>query len=237
MLWLMSKSAGARRGIEKEEVMRTLRMAIVIIAIMSLGAGCIDVTEHITRDARGMTCVFVKVGISKAMMEFAAGMADESQDPFGEMMDLDANDFLDGIPEGVDVSFEKVDNEMETGFAVRMTYDGKKFSGAPPIDATDETALLPIEDDKTVRIVFSATDGAGTGDQEQNPMAEGIMAAFKYRLTIGKAFMKTISRVVVATKDFDYKPVAIEMPDMFLIEIPMVYLLNSREDVQIVLYR
>jgi hypothetical protein len=63
------------------------------------------------------------------------------------------------------------------------------------------------------------------------------MAAFKYRLTIGKAFMKTISGVVVATKDFDYKPVAIEMPDMFLIEIPMVYLLNSQEDVQIVLYR
>lgn len=220
-----------------EEAMRTLRLAIVLITILTLGAGCIDVTEHITKDARGMTWVFVKAGISKAMMELAAGMADESQGPFEEMMDLNAEDLLDDIPEGVDVSFEKVDNEMETGFAVRMTYDGRKFAGTRPIDAADEAAFLPIEDGETVRIVFSATDDAGTGDQEQNPMAEGFMTAFKYRLTIGKAFMKTLSRVVVATKEFDYTPVPIEMPDMFLIEIPMAYLLNSQEDVQIVLYR
>jgi hypothetical protein len=220
-----------------EEVMRTLRLVIVLTAILTLGAGCIDITEHITRDARGMTCVYVKVGISKAMMEFAAGMADESQDPFEDMMDLNSEDLLDGIPEGVDVSFEKVDNEMETGFAVRMTYDGRKFALAGPLDADDETSFMPIEEDKAVRIVFSATDDVGTGEQAQNPMAEGFMAAFKYRLTIGKAFMRTISRVVVATKDFDYKPVPIEMPDLFLIEIPMAYLLNSQEDVQIVLYR
>lgn len=61
------------------------------------------------------------------------------------------------------------------------------------------------------------------------------MAAFKYRLSIGKALMPTISKVILTTGEVEINPEAIDLPDMYMIEIPMSYVFGTEKSQLVIL--
>jgi hypothetical protein len=79
--------------------------------------------------------------------------------------------------------------------------------------------LIPNVSDEGIRISFPRQ--GSPSNQDQNGKA--IMAAFKYRLSVGKTLMPTISKVTLRTGDTEIRPEFVELPDMFIIEIPMNY--------------
>jgi len=206
--------------------MNIVRIASLAVVVLVAAAGCLDICEHITRDSDGRVCVYIKVGLSKAMIDLAQDLNESASDPF-EDVDLGQDELVEGLPEGVDASVERIDNDIESGFAITATYPAAVSASLALTAGEGEAPFFPIESERSVRIRFPESEADREQPDEENPFEKGMMQSFKYRLTIGKAFMKTVSRVTVSTADGEREAAFVSLPDLYLVEIPIAVLLGE----------
>jgi hypothetical protein len=180
--------------------------------------------------------VYLEVGISKGMIELAEEMGEDGENPF-RGLDLGEKELVENYPSGVQAKLDKIDNDFEVGFRINLIYDDVNVNMASIEKPGEDLSFLPIEGEKEVRIMFTSTEGAGDSSSAGDPFASAILKSFKYRLTISRQFMSSLSKVVVLTKDFDYKPEFVSLADMYLIEIPIAYLIGHGGKVEMILYR
>jgi hypothetical protein len=206
------------------------RFVAVSIAALLVG-GCLDVTQYISKDKRGLTNVYLKVAIAKSLMELAKSESSNFSDPFEDQSGLQAEDVFKGLPAGTQMTSEKIDNDFEQGFSMSIAMDFQQQITSGLIDPSQSIPFVPIDRGTKVTIDLPASGDA----KSDNPLTDSMMKSFKYRLIIAKSFMPKISRVIVSTKNFDYKPELVSLSDIYLIEMPIGYLMTPDAGNQIVL--
>ena len=211
---------------------RLMRSVSVAIAALLLGA-CLDVTQYISKDKQGLTNVYLKVGIAKSLMELAKLESSEFEDPFESLRGLQAEDVFKGLPAGTQMTTDKIDNDFEYGFSLSIALDFQAQIKKGLIDPSQINPFVPIDRGTKVTIDLPPPDGS----ESKNPVTDSMMKSFKYRLIVAKTYMPKISRVIVSTNSFDYKPELVSLSDIYLIEMPIGYLIASDEGSQIVLER
>jgi hypothetical protein len=213
-----------------------LWLGCLAVALLIGASGCIDIEEHITRNSEGQVCVFVKVGVAKGMIELAEQMGEDGENPLGDL-DLGEEELVEDYPSGVQAKLSRIDNEYEVGFRIDLVYDDVDMNMASIEAPGEDLTFLPIEGEREVRIVFASTEEAGESSLPEDPFSSAVFSSFKYRLTIGRQFMSSLSRVVVSAGAIDYKPEFVSYPDMFLVEIPLSYLVGHGGNAELILYR
>jgi hypothetical protein len=209
---------------------KLLRLVAVLIAALLLGA-CIDVTQYISKDKQGLINVYLKIGVAKSLMELVKSESSNFSDPFQGLSGLQAEDVFGGLPAGTKMTSEKIDNDFEYGIALSIAMDFQQQIKKGLLDPSHIISFVPIDRGTKVTIDLPSSEDA----ESDNLFTDSMLKSFKYRLIVAKSYMPKISRVIVSTKSFDYKPELISLSDIYLIEIPIGYLITPDEGSQIVL--
>jgi hypothetical protein len=208
---------------------------VLAAASALLLAGCFDAYQHITKERNGHVSVYFKIAMSKAFLNMAngaggSGGSDSSQpaeDPFAEFQ----NSPMVTAAKELGSSISGIDNDTEFGLVMRSSLDLKSKavrdamkSGAGP--------LVPQVSDSGITLFFPSQNPPSNKDEGSG----AILTSFKYRLSVGKALMPTMSKVVLRTGDTETVLAAVDLPDMYLIEVPLSSVFSA-VDAQLVLLK
>jgi hypothetical protein len=205
---------------------------LTLVAAVVLLSGCFDIYEHISRDQNGLVDVYFRVSFSRSMMEMATSMSETPRafspdDLFGEQ-DAATSEILSTFGG----KFERIDTSAELGAWTEFAINPKL---KPHLDLMKARSSPLVPDISSNQIVITF-NGAGENPDYQQTYDQ-ILSSFKFRLTISKSVMPTVSRAVVSTAEIDFKPIVVSLPDEFLIDIPVSYLMQSTGKVEIVITR
>jgi hypothetical protein len=188
--------------------------------------GCIDIYEHLGGDADGKVAVYLKVTVAKSLL-------DDSADPFASLFASGQNELT-----GVAGTVSKIDTELETGLAVQLSLTKESIASFVQSKEAEGSSLwrmlFPTIDNE--KIVFSLSNPPGSGAYD-NQMGLAMLSSYKYRLTVSRSICQSISKVVLSTEDLDYKAQFFALPDMFLIEVPLTYLVKPSKKTELIIYR
>ena len=213
--------------------MRFVKLGIALLA-MALLVGCIDIYEHISKESNGNINIYVKAGMSKAMVQMAeSASSDSGSGPSNWMDGIDQSMLSDEVKTVLNGKATAIDTESEKGLSIQLSFRPGSAAVHAAIRNAENAFIPDIQQDK-MTFDFSTS---GSSESDQNPVSSEMLDAFKYRLTISKTVFATISKVVVTTPEIDYKPQVVSLPDMFFIEIPLSQLLNSSGSCQMIVYK
>ena len=197
-------------------------------ASVLLLAGCFDVYQHISKESNGHVNVYFTITMSKAFLSMANGAGANAskppEDPFAEFQ----NSPMVTAAKALGSSITRIDNDAEFGVVMQSSLDLKPQAGMKPAAGP----LAPQVSDKGITIFFPSQ--AAPSDKDQNSGA--ILTAFKYRLSVGKTLLPTLSKVILRSGDTETIVAAVDLPDMYLIEVPLSSVFSSA-DVQLVLLK
>jgi hypothetical protein len=173
--------------------------------------------------------VYFTITMSKTFLSMANGAGADSskppEDPFAEFQ----NSPMVTAAKALGSSITRIDNDAEFGVVMQSSLDPKSQASQagmkPPAGP-----LAPQVSDKGITLFFPSQ--STPSDKDQNSGA--ILTAFKYRLSVGKSLMPTLSKVILRTGATETVIAAVDLPDMYLIEIPLSSVFSSA-DAQLVL--
>ena len=168
--------------------------------------------------------------MSKAFISMASGASDNNKQPaIDPFADFPNNPIVTAAKE-LGASITKIDTDTEFGVAIQLSLD-LKSKDVQEAMSSQEDPIIPQISDKGITISFPGQSSPSKQDEN----SKAIMTAFKYRLSVGKALMPTISKVILRTGDIEINPEAVELPDMYIIEIPMSYVFSSAKSQLVIL--
>jgi hypothetical protein len=204
---------------------------LLMAASVLLLAGCFDVYQHVTKESNGHVNVYFKIAMAKAFLTMAnssgGGTPQPPQDPFADFQ----NSPMVTSAKGLGSSVTRVDNDSEFGVVMQSSLD---LGSKPVRDAMKTPAgpMVPQVSDSGITLFFPSQTPQSNNDQNSG----AVLAAFKYRLSVGKTLMPTLSKVVLRTGGTETVVAAVELPDMYLIEVPLSSVFSAA-DVQLVLLK
>ena len=122
----------------------------------------------------------------------------------------------------------EIRSEYECGFAFSLEYDR-----SIDIEEASNSQGMPFFaqiKDEALRITLP---GMGEGDG-MDEMALMFLSSSKYRLTISKSVIESISNVVLQGKESTTNLEFMDLPDIFLVEMPISLLFNSEDNLTLV---
>jgi hypothetical protein len=213
--------------------MSRLGIVLLVLSILCL-AGCLDIYEHVSKEKNGNTNVYLKLTVAKALLEMAKSDSQKGDsDPFAEITGSGENEIYKEITDVLKGKLTRIDTELEAGMAVELSLNLKAKEVRAFLDS-DDSPLIPRIDDEKIVFTFSTMNRSSS---EDNQMGLALLSSYKYRLTISKSICPTISRVILSTDEFDFKPQIASLPDMFLVEVPLSYLFKASKTTQLIVYK
>jgi hypothetical protein len=213
-----------------------MRIAIRIVCLLSILSlfGCLDIYEHVSKEANGNINVYLKLTVAKSLLSMSNSGSDTANaNPFDSITGPNGSEITKEITDVLKGTLTKVDTELETGLAIQLSLNLKSKDVQSYLQS-DDVPLLPKIDDK--KIVFSFSN-PNTSSTEDNQMGMALLSSYKFRLTISKSVCSSISKVILSTDELDYKPQIISLPDMYLIEVPLSYLMKSSQKTELIIYK
>jgi hypothetical protein len=194
-------------------------------------AGCFDVYQHITKENNGHVSVYFTIAMSKTFLNMANGAGGaSSQPPSDPFADFQNSPMVAGAKE-LGSSITRIDNDTEFGVVMQSSLD-LKLRAVQDAMKSPAGPLVPQISDKGITLFFPGQ--SSPSDKDQNSGA--ILTAFKYRLSVGKSLMPTLSKVILRTGEIETVLAAVDLPDMYLIETPLSSVFSSA-DAQLVLLK
>jgi len=190
----------------------------------------------VSKDANGNINVYFKLAVAKALLQMASSDSQTTSDPFAGLFGPGENQVAEEITNVLKGTITKIDTDEETGLSVQLSLNMKAKQVQDAI-GSGQVPFVPKIDNEKIVVIFSELSSNGTPDSTDNAMGTALMSSFKYRLTISKAVCPKISKVVYSTDEIDYKPQVVDLPDMFLIEVPMNYLTKASKVSELIIYR
>ena len=211
---------------------KALRIVFVLSVLVLVG--CLDIYEHLSKEANGNINIYLKLSIAKSLLSLANSGSDTATvNPFDSIAGPNGSEITKEITDVLKGTLTKVDTELETGVAIQLSLNMKSKDVQSYLESGGVPLVPRIDDEK---IVFSFSNPSSSS-KEDNQMGVALLSSYKYRLTISKSVCPTVSKVVLSTDEIDYKPQIVSLPDMFLIEIPLSYLMKSSQKTELIVYR
>ncbi len=208
-------------------------IGIIAFSVMVLMlSGCFNIAQHISQDGNDLN-VFLKFVVSKSVFEMSSSMGGSKSDdnPCEGVFEFNEDFIISGIPENIEARFVKVDNDLECGYEMYMSVDTKS-KDYKKLKRSNAPALFPLVDDEGIYIKFPQSDEeSGGGDQ----MGAAFMATALYRLTINRNVIDEIESVTFKNDEESYDISYIELPDIFIIEVPLAYWIASSSECELII--
>ncbi|MGP1594084.1 MAG: hypothetical protein ACTTH8_02415 [Treponema sp.] len=195
-------------------------------------SSCIEIVQHITEKQDGTIQNTVRITVSKALIAMAAGMNGVTEpisyDALFDQFNFTENNILDN--DLIPTSISKVNDPNDIGYLVTMNinYRNKDVQNALAADTPD---FIPIYRKNMLRIPI--TELQESSSELQNEMTELFFSSSKYRLLINKSVMPAISKVLVTTESASSEVQFTDLYNEYLIEIPIIVLINDEVNVEI----
>lgn len=208
--------------------MKMARLACLLV-IMVLFAGCIDVMEHISKEKDGRINVYFKVAAAKSIFQMAGGKsADANANPCKDISNF-ANKYFPKIEKELPAKLIEIDTENECGLALELTVDPNS-AAAKSMAESLQTPIIPIITGNQIILRFP-----GEARQPENKIGTVLLSSFKYRLSISRSVLESVSKAVFSTPEIDYKPQVVTLPDQIFIEIPISYIFAGSKDSRLII--
>ncbi len=208
-------------------------IGIIVFSLMVLFlSGCFNITQHISKEGNELN-VFVKFTVSKSVFEMASSMGGNKSDdnPCEDIFKYNEENIISGFPENIEARFVKADNDVECGYEMYMSVDTKS-KDYKKLKRSNAPALFPLVDDEGIYIKFPQNDEeSGGGDQ----MGAAFMSTALYRLTINRNVIDEIESVTFKNDEESYDISYIELPDIFIIEVPLAYWIASSSECELII--
>jgi len=220
----LSGSLIAPSGREEESLRIARRVAFTLVIGVALFAlaGCIDVVQYISGDS-GAIDVYLRLTLQKSAFQMANSFSDDPQDldqMFQEEFDFDESDVLGEMPEEVNASYDSINNEYEYGFELQYSAQRSLLESI----ADEPGAFIPRVSSRGILIPLSEGDG---GEMESDEFTSAFLGGAKYRLFISKRLVSRISEARIDTGREIKEIEVIDLPDVWLIEFPVILWLGA----------
>jgi hypothetical protein len=208
--------------------MKIARLVCLLVS-MVLFAGCIDVIEHISKEKDGRINIYFKVAAAKSILQMAGGkQADASPNPCEAISNF-ANNYFLRIEKELPVKLSKIDTEDECGLALELALDMNSTEVKNMAESL-KTPIIPIISGNQIILRFP-----GEARQPENKIGSVLLSSFKYRLSISRSVLESVSKAVFSTPEIDYKPQVVTLPDQIFIEIPISYIFAGSKDSRLII--
>lgn len=198
-------------------------------ASVLLLAGCLDVYQHIAKEDNGHMSVYFTMTLSKTFLSMANGAGGgSSQPPSDPFADFQKSPMVTAA-KAIGSSITRIDNDTEFGVVIQSSLDPKSQAVQAAMKSP-AGPMVPQVSNEGITLFFPSQ--STPSDKDQNSGA--ILTAFKYRLSVGKSLMPTLSKVILRTGGTETVIAAVDLPDMYLIEVPLSAVFSSA-DAQLVL--
>jgi hypothetical protein len=208
---------------------KLVRAFIVLMAVFML-TGCIDVLHYIGRNGDGEPMAVVKLTLEKAIFQWAASMGGSdmptTNEEFEQEFDLSEEEVTEELPDGLEVVYSTVNSSTDFGFQLELT----RRAGA---DDGEALPWLPqVAEDGSLRISLPEQDAEGATESE----GEAFLASAKYRLIAAKSLCPENPRFAVlgSGEELDARLDVLELPEVYLVEFPLMLWLSSSEKLEVV---
>ncbi|MDR2808415.1 MAG: hypothetical protein LBB43_05325 [Spirochaetaceae bacterium] len=193
-------------------------------------SSCIDIFQHLTRDASGVDRNSIKVTASKTIFAMANGVSDDNIDYeklFDESSTVDIKEYNQ-----FNATINKINDVMDIGYLINMNIDYRDRSLVNQINRSN-TGFIPRYNGKNIIIHIDCL-GGNSGSTDDNAMAAALLATGKYRLLINKKCIANIEKVSIKTYEGETSINFLDLYDEYLVEIPIPIIFVS--DVDLIIY-
>ena len=207
-------------------------VSILVIGLASLiFAGCFNITQHISKEGNDLN-VFVKFAVCKNIFEMSGSMGGKkSDDPCQDIFKYNEESIINGFPKNIEANYVKTDSEIECGYEMYMSVDVKS-KDYKKLKKSNVPALFPLVGDDEIYIKFpQSEEEEGGGDQ----MGAAFMSSAVYRLTVNRNVMDKINMVTFKNADETHDIPFIELPDIFIIEVPLGFWIASSSPCELII--
>ena len=192
--------------------------------------GCVDIVQHITRKSDGIEQNTISITVSKAMIEMAAAMQDNSAVNYDDLFNkFNASDMDEYEQFGAKIT--KINDQVNAGYLIDMNLNYKDKNTLKAINVQDIDFIPKYEKKKMTIYVGSLQDDDSS--QSDNEMAQLFLATSKYRLLVSKSCMPSISKVILKAAKTSTEISYLDLYDEYLIDIPMLTLFKEEITVEI----
>jgi hypothetical protein len=206
--------------------------SLILLGMLTLlFASCFNITQHISKEGNDLN-VFVKFSVSKSIFEMANSMGGKSdENPCEDVFKFNEDQIINTFPKNIKAEYKKVDSELECGYEMYITIDmnSKEYK---KLKKDNAPAFLPIIDKKEIFIAFPQDEEE---DKDDDQMAAGFMASAVYKLTLNRNVVEKIKSASFINADETFEVSFIELPDIYIIEVPLAYWISSSSDGALVL--
>jgi hypothetical protein len=186
----------------KGEIMHKAIRILFVLSVLVL-VGCLDIYEHLSKEANGNINIYLKLSIAKSLLSMAnSGPDTATVNPFDSIAGPNGSEITKEITDVLKGTLTKVDTELETGVAIQLSLNMKSKDVQSYLESGGVPLVPRIDDEK---IVFSFSNPSSSS-KEDNQMGMVLLSSYKYRLTISKSVCPMVSKVVLSTDEIDYKP-------------------------------
>ncbi len=205
---------------------------ILLGMITLLFAGCFNITQHISKEGDDLN-VFVKFAVSKSIFEMSSSMGGKKSDdnPCEDIFKYNEENIINGFPKNIKANYVKTDTELECGYEMYMSVDvkGKEYK---KLKKSNVPALFPLVGDGEIYIKFPQGDEEDSGGDQ---MGAAFMSSAVYRLTVNRNVMDKIKSVIFKNADESHDIPFIELPDIFIIEVPLGFWVASSSPCELII--
>ena len=203
----------AKSSIYRRRIVRFLATLVLLVAVVLL-SGCIDLVQYISGSASEVD-VYFRLTMQKSIFEMASAFGEEPQDldAMFEEFDLNEEDVVAELPQGVVANFESINSDSEFGFELRYS------ASRAALDSLQdgEAAFVPRVSPWGILIPLAE----GNGSAESDEFADAFLGSAKYRLMISKRLVSRVSEARVLSGPVSIPISVTELPDVWLLEFPM----------------
>ena len=177
--------------------------------------------------------MFVKFAVSKSVFEMSSSMGGNKSDenPCEDVFRFNEDKIISTFPKNIEAEYKKIDTELEGGYEMYMKVDVKS-KDYKKLKRSNAPALFPLIDNGEIYIKFPQNDENGSDGDE---MGAAFMSTALYSLTVNRNLIDEIESVTFSNADETYDISYIELPDIYIIELPLVYWIASSSECQLII--
>ena len=215
--------------ITRAQLWRRGRVVIMIAAVAVLATGCVDVVQYISGNGSTID-VYLRLALQKSAFEMANSFSDEPQDMdemFEEDFELNRDEVLRELPEGITADYNQINNEFDYGFELSYSASRAMFADSD----SENGAFVPRITARGMTIPLAeAGDGSGgAGSGEGDEFAAAFLGGARYRVFISKRLVSRITSARLASGSMSTEVTVIDFPDVWMIQFPISLWLMSDE--------
>jgi len=210
---------------------KTVGLSVVLV-LCFISSSCIDVFQHLTKDANGIDRNTIRVTVSKAVIEMANNFSGSGAVDYEKFFDGNGMDEMD-INEynQFGASIRKINDSTDIGYLIEINLN---YKDKDIVNITNQSnvSFIPKYNGKNIVLPLDLSDEK-QGSLDDNAMVAAFLSTGKYRLAVNKKCISDIRKVTIKANGKETEINFLDLYDEYLIEIPLPVIMANAVELRI----